>query len=262
MASVERFVSFQFRNLRESVGFHGRGISPKQGRYLQMTTQTQNKCRQISTPCVGFQPMIWAFKWAKTVHASDLVVTVIGFVICLAKKSKSVVMTLSRVLFTASGVRYFLFISPQTKIQQYRKWTEVVICVINVFIRAISNRTSRCIKRKLCSLCYEIHISRILEFEVLTTVKKSYTLWDITPRSPLRVSRRFGGKFHVQLQRGTACCLFHAAFLHGSFFDPEDGGEMFIWNVGLLPTDYTALYPSSSVVLGAYRLIPTNVQVL
>jgi hypothetical protein len=39
-ASVKRFVSLQFLNLRHLVGLLGRVISPSQGRYL---TQTQNK---------------------------------------------------------------------------------------------------------------------------------------------------------------------------------------------------------------------------
>jgi hypothetical protein len=44
---VKRFVSIQFLNLRQSVGFLGRGISPMQGRYLYRTTQTQNKRRHL-----------------------------------------------------------------------------------------------------------------------------------------------------------------------------------------------------------------------
>jgi hypothetical protein len=36
-ASVKRFVSLQFLNLRQSVGLLGRGISPSQGRYLTQT---------------------------------------------------------------------------------------------------------------------------------------------------------------------------------------------------------------------------------
>jgi hypothetical protein len=36
---------------------------------------------------------------------------------------------------------------------------------------------------------------------------------------------------------------FHAGFLLGLFSDPEDGGDMFLRNVGCLSTDYTALYP-------------------
>jgi hypothetical protein len=36
---------------------------------------------------------------------------------------------------------------------------------------------------------------------------------------------------------------FHGDFLLGSFFDPEDGDDMLLRNVGSLSTDYTALYP-------------------
>jgi hypothetical protein len=36
---------------------------------------------------------------------------------------------------------------------------------------------------------------------------------------------------------------FHAGFLLNLFFDPEDGGDMFLRNVGWHSTDYTALYP-------------------
>jgi hypothetical protein len=39
-----------------------------------------------------------------------------------------------------------------------------------------------------------------------------------------------------------ATCL-HTCFLLGLYFDPEDGGDMFLRNVGSLSTDYTALYP-------------------
>jgi hypothetical protein len=46
-ASMKRFVSLQFLNLRHSVGLLGRVIGPSQGRYL---TQTQNKRRQH--PCL------------------------------------------------------------------------------------------------------------------------------------------------------------------------------------------------------------------
>jgi hypothetical protein len=47
MASVKRFVSLQFLNLRQYIEHLGRGITPTQGRYLHSTTQTQNKRRQI-----------------------------------------------------------------------------------------------------------------------------------------------------------------------------------------------------------------------
>jgi hypothetical protein len=34
-----------------------------------------------------------------------------------------------------------------------------------------------------------------------------------------------------------------ASSQQGLFFDPEDGGDMFLRNVGWLSTDYTVLYP-------------------
>jgi hypothetical protein len=70
--------------------------------------------------------------------------------------------------------------------------------------------------------------------EVLTAVvMESYILWDITPRSPLKVNRRFGALFDT---------WFHIGFLLGLFFDPEDGGDMFLRNVGLLQMEYTMSY--------------------
>jgi hypothetical protein len=74
-ASVKRFVSLQFLNLRHSVGLLGQVISLSQGLYL---TQIQDKYKQISMPRVGLEPMNPAFERAKTVHASDHAATMIG----------------------------------------------------------------------------------------------------------------------------------------------------------------------------------------
>jgi hypothetical protein len=41
---------------------------------------------------------------------------------------------------------------------------------------------------------------------------------------------------------------FHAGFLLGLFFDPENGGDMFLRNVGWLSTDYTAFFPQKIVL--------------
>jgi hypothetical protein len=83
-ASVKRFVSLQFLNLRHSVGLLGRVISPSQSRYL---TQTYYKHTQTSMPRVRFEPTIPGFERAKTVHALDRAATVIGYVCGVYVKS-------------------------------------------------------------------------------------------------------------------------------------------------------------------------------
>jgi hypothetical protein len=77
-ASVKRFVSLHFLNVRQWVELLGLGISPSQGRCIHRTTQTHNKGRQISIPWVEFEPTIPVFKRAKTVHALDRAATMIG----------------------------------------------------------------------------------------------------------------------------------------------------------------------------------------
>jgi hypothetical protein len=49
----------------------------------------------------------------------------------------------------------------------------------------------------------------------------------------------------VILDRTLFAACFHADFLLGLFFDPEDGGDMFYRNAGLLSMEYTALYPTA-----------------
>jgi hypothetical protein len=75
---------------------------------------------------------------------------------------------------------------------------------------------------------------------------KSTNFWDITPCSPLSFIRRFRGTYRLDLQgrknkpnkkpggKHIATC-FHAGFL----LDPEDGGDMFLRNVGFLPSAFT-----------------------
>jgi hypothetical protein len=80
--------------------------------------------------------------------------------------------------------------------------------------------------------------------EVLTAV---VIFWDITPCSPLKVNRRFGGTCRLHLQGRIISQARNqqesrsARYLLRLFFDPEDGGDMFLRNVGWRSTDYTAL---------------------
>jgi hypothetical protein len=71
-------------------------------------------------------------------------------------------------------------------------------------------------------------------FEVITAVvMKCPVFWDITPSSPLVVNWRFGGtcRLHLQVRsRG----IWHSGFLLSLLFDPEDGGSIFLRNVGWL----------------------------
>jgi hypothetical protein len=66
-----------------------------------------------------------------------------------------------------------------------------------------------------------------VEFEVLTAVvMKSTIFWDITPRSPLKFNRRFGGTYCLHLQGRRISRVRYQRV-----------------NEGWLSTDYTALYP-------------------
>jgi hypothetical protein len=48
---------------------------------------------------------------------------------------------------------------------------------------------------------------------------------------------------------------FHAGFLLGLFFGPEDGSYMFLQNVIWLSTVYTALYPRTELsIITAVRI--------
>jgi FAD synthase len=75
----------QFSGLfTQTVGLLGRVISTSQGLYLHTGKHKQNKRTQTSMPQVGFEPTIPASERAKTVHALDRSLTVIGNEVDLA----------------------------------------------------------------------------------------------------------------------------------------------------------------------------------
>jgi hypothetical protein len=67
---------------------------------------------------------------------------------------------------------------------------------------------------------------------------KISTFWDITPCNPLTLTEV--SEEYVAL---LSTCL-HVGFLLSLFFDPEDGGDMFLRKVSLLATDNMVLYPT------------------
>jgi hypothetical protein len=72
-------------------------------------------------------------------------------------------------------------------------------------------------------------------------VMESSVFYDITLHSPLKINWYSKGIFQIHLQ-GRARYLLQAGFLRVLFFRPEDGGDIFLPNIGLFSTDYMVLY--------------------
>jgi hypothetical protein len=121
----------------------------------------------------------------------------------------------------------------------------------------VSNHTS---EGKSVKINFPPKLIAFIWFNDLTAVvMKSSIFWDITPCSPLKINRLFEGTHRLHLQgriswvryqrEGSllATC-FHAGVFLG-LSQPEDGGNMFIRNVGWLPTGYTAFKPPAFTLL-------------
>jgi hypothetical protein len=63
----------------------------------------------------------------------------------------------------------------------------------------------------------------------MSTIEKRITMTTLSP--------------YDQIEQALLVICFDAGFLPGLYFYPEDGGDMFLRNVGGLSTDYMALYP-------------------
>jgi hypothetical protein len=75
-------------------------------------------------------------------------------------------------------------------------------------------------------------------FALLTLVAtKSSIFWDKAPCSLVKVNKCF--------ERENACCLLHSDFLIDLLFDPEDGGYMFLQDIGRFSPGYRMLYPKT-----------------
>jgi hypothetical protein len=79
-----------------------------------------------------------------------------------------------------------------------------------------------CITSTVACCSYTVHLHYVGAETLTAVVMKSSIFWDITPCSPLNVIPGFGG----------TCHLLQAGFLLGLSFSPEDGGDMFLPNVG------------------------------
>jgi hypothetical protein len=69
------------------------------------------------------------------------------------------------------------------------------------------------------------------------------SIFRVEEKAEQETSVKAGGKLsreEYSLDYFAIC--FHAGFLLGLFFDPEEGGDMFLRNVGGFSTEYTALY--------------------
>jgi hypothetical protein len=79
-------------------------------------------------------------------------------------------------------------------------------------------------------------------------VMKSSISWDITPCSTMKLNCRFAGtcRLHLQDRKTSQSRKQHEPgwhwFLQSLLFYLEDGGDMFLWNVGWFWVYYTALY--------------------
>jgi hypothetical protein len=71
---------------------------------------------------------------------------------------------------------------------------------------------------------------------------KSSIFWDISPCGPVDVHLCFGGTYCLLLL-GISGSLLLAGYLLGLFFDPEDGGSMFLQDVREFIPANTGLHP-------------------
>jgi hypothetical protein len=63
----------------------------------------------------------------------------------------------------------------------------------------------------------------------MNVARQITNFWDITPCSLLKLTDVTDE--HITSTRGMLATCFHTGFLHGLFFNSEDGGNIFLQNV-------------------------------
>jgi hypothetical protein len=90
----------------------------------------------------------------------------------------------------------------------------------------------------MCS--YNLTKNGHVGFGVLTAVTmRSTTFWDVTPYRPVKNQLTF----HKNI-RSASCLIYADFFLRELLFDPDDGGDTVLRNVGSLSPNQTSLHPT------------------
>jgi hypothetical protein len=92
--------------------------------------------------------------------------------------------------------------------------------------------------------------SHSCDYKELYLLRYNTTHWERTNVSEEHVTSIFSvkklakQKTNMKLVAEPACYLLHAGFLLGIFFNPKDGGDIFLWNISWLPVDYNSSCPT------------------
>jgi hypothetical protein len=128
--------------------------------------------------------------------------------------------------------------------------TCICVWVLSSYVECVSPASSNLVTVKLkhcgsciytCGVWFKVVNMNHARFDVLGEVDmESYIFWYIATCSPLKVNRSFGGTYRLHLQLDTIFRLVSCLACSSTL---KNGGDMFLRNVGWLPTDCTSLYP-------------------
>jgi hypothetical protein len=127
-------------------------------------------------------------------------------------------------------------------------WTFIRVTVVHrIFKSATGDTVPSGAVSTLAAFAADIHSSLLFAICLhvfISSCHKSFSAFasHLNLGSPIFLPRSvlWGLRFS---QSPSACYLSNTGFFSGLFFDPEDGGEIFLRNVSWISTDYTTLYP-------------------